>query len=892
MRGLRPAGGRLLVPIESLERRMLLSGTAPNLPLGTIGTTPATDQSTVSLLQGHDSEGNFFSTPTNRLLSFNVASADNALSLAVTPINSGSDATGDLHVIVAPDTNGDGQLEQSELNQPELDWTAASDHGQKTNTVTLPSGGYFIQLSVGNFALASGQSGVQEADVNYSLSATAAAVTLPGIQVKGNGNSISDNASSPSTTNGTDFGTVQSGQAASTRQFTVTNTGGATLNLGSVNATGAFTVQSGLPPTLAGGASASFTIGLSDSSAGAKTGQVSFSTNVSGENPFQFSLAANVVAAPAPGISVSSNSTALTNGQQTPVDFGTVQTGQAAPTQQFTITNTGNATLDLGALSVTGAFGVQSGLPSTLNGGASANFTIALSDLSLGTKTGEVSFSTNVSGENPFQFPLTANVVAAPTPGVTVVSNGAAVASGQQTPVNLGTIQSGQAAPTQQFTVTNSGNATLNLGTLDVTGAFAVESGLPSTLSAGASANFTIALSDLSPGMKTGQASFSTNVAGENPFQFSVSANVVSASVPAVTVAVNGVQLSDGQQTPDAFSSVSQNAAGPSQTFTVQNAGGVTLTLGSVNVPGGFTVTTPLPSSLAPGASGSFTLTLGTASAGTFAGNVSFATNDPDHPNFTFPVTGTVNAVVSTPGVTITQVVPALPASVVGGGKTARGTVSVTITNTAAAAFSGAVTLAISASETGTPLPGPDLALGQLVPFLRLKAGAQKTVRVKVQIPAAQDNGSYAILATASGTGVSGGTSIAHSSSTIVIARPFVDLTGPGTLGSQSFHTGGKVSLTIPLTNQGNVAATGRVDFTLSAASGPNSQVLTPVTSIPGVAVNLKPAATRPLKLKFVFPTLPAGNYFLTAQLNGEGALGAMNYNDGQVIATIPIVVT
>jgi hypothetical protein len=83
-----------------------------------------------------------------------------------------------------------------------------------------------------------------------------------------------------------------------------------------------------------------------------------------------------------------------------------------------------------------------------------------------------------------------------------------------------------------------------------------------------------------------------------------------------------------------------------SRTFTVKNAGTATLTLGSsITVPAGFTLTSGFGStSLAPGASTTFSVKMTAATAGSYSGTVSFTTNDPTNNPYTFSISGTAGS--------------------------------------------------------------------------------------------------------------------------------------------------------------------------------------------------------------------------------------------------------
>jgi pimeloyl-ACP methyl ester carboxylesterase len=122
--------------------------------------------------------------------------------------------------------------------------------------------------------------------------------TTAEITVLGNGISIADGDTTPSSSDNTDFGSIVQGQTGPTRTFTVRNDGGSTLTLGSVSVPAGFILDVGLLTSLARGASDTFTVRLDTTSAGTKSGQISFSDNDSNENPFNFSVTGTVTPLP------------------------------------------------------------------------------------------------------------------------------------------------------------------------------------------------------------------------------------------------------------------------------------------------------------------------------------------------------------------------------------------------------------------------------------------------------------------------------------------------------------------------------------------------------------------------------------------------------------------
>jgi CSLREA domain-containing protein len=128
-------------------------------------------------------------------------------------------------------------------------------------------------------------------------------------------------------------------------------------------------------------------------------------------------------------------------------------------------------------------------------------------------------------------------------------------------------------------------------------------------------------------------------------------------TAPEVAVHFGAQNIDDGDTTPSTnegsdFGSVMQGAAGVSRTFTVRNDGNATLTLGSVSVPAGFTITEGLSTSIAPGGNDTFTVRIDTATVGTKSGQISFSTNVSGKDPFNFSVQGTVNSNTPTNGPT------------------------------------------------------------------------------------------------------------------------------------------------------------------------------------------------------------------------------------------------
>lgn len=104
--------------------------------------------------------------------------------------------------------------------------------------------------------------------------------------------------------------------------------------------------------------------------------------------------------------------------------------------------------------------------------------------------------------------------------------------------------------------------------------------------------------------------------------------------------------ITNRQSAAISFGSVPQKWAGTSQTFTIYNDGAAPLTLSSINIPKGYTLGAPLATTIEPGSSTTFTVTLKTTVVGKYLGNVSIMYNGggAKTSKFMFPIAGVVSA--------------------------------------------------------------------------------------------------------------------------------------------------------------------------------------------------------------------------------------------------------
>jgi|GEM_PF-2127043 len=363
---------------------------------------------------------------------------------------------------------------------------------------------------------------------------------LPEATVTGlNDTEISDGDNSASAADGTNFGTILKGDTPITQTFTVTNDGGSSLTLGSVSLPTGFTLTEGLDSTIAAGQSDTFTVRLDADVVGTKSGHLTFTTNDSDENPYNFRILGKVQEPiPAEIIVRGFNNVVIEDGDNkvTAADgtnFGSVLEDGTPKIQTFTVINLGDLPLTLGSVSVPTGFTLLDDLSGPLNYGESDTFTIQLDVDIVGTKSGHISFSNNDADESPFNFRITGKVIDVVHPEIRVNGlNGVEILDGDNKSTaadgtNFGSVAQGSTPVTRTFTVTNDGVDPLSLGVITIPNGFTLLEGLPSTLGVGQSDTFTVQLDTTTTGTKSGHLSFNTNDADERRFNFRILGKVL-----------------------------------------------------------------------------------------------------------------------------------------------------------------------------------------------------------------------------------------------------------------------------------------------------------------------------------------------------------------------------
>ena len=290
-----------------------------------------------------------------------------------------------------------------------------------TFTVRLDSGATGAKSGTLSFST----NDADENPFNFTIKGQVDAPQSPELTLLVNNNS----AASGATLN---FGAVTAGAAAPTRSFTLRNIGSAPLSITSLSVPAGFALNDGADASLAPGESDVVTIRMLTTTAGAKSGTLTFKTNDRDEGNISVRLTGQVDARPAnppppppptnpqptnaPRVSVVLVQTgvrnlAIADGSTAPVNFGTAAVGSRRPTRTFTVTNRGNATLNLGRVEVPPGFILVAKLAATLAPGQSDQFVVAMDTATTGDRAGQIRFTTNDPRAPVLNFSISGRVV-------------------------------------------------------------------------------------------------------------------------------------------------------------------------------------------------------------------------------------------------------------------------------------------------------------------------------------------------------------------------------------------------------------------------------------------------------------------------------------------------
>jgi hypothetical protein len=554
------------------------------------------------------------------------------------------------------------------------------------------------------------------------------------------------------------FASQAVGATTSAQTITLTNSGNADLSVNSIAVSGAnagdFTQSNNCGSSVAAGASCAISVTFKPAASGTRTAAVTVSDNAAG-GPQTVALSGSIATTLA---SVSPSSLAL----------GDQPLSTASPLQAITLTNTGSADLNVTAVAVSGAnasdFTQTNNCGSAVAAGSNCTISVTFKPVAAGTRTAAVIVADS-SPTSPQTVPLSG-------------TGDAPIASVSSSSVAFGNQSVGATSSAQAVSLTNTGNAPLNISSVAVFGTnagdFAQTNNCGIALAAGANCTISVTFTPSAAGSRAAALAITDNAAG-SPQSVSLSGTGIS------TVA----NLSPSSV---AFGNQSVGATSSAQAVTLSNSGSSALSISSIAVFGtnstDFAQTNNCGSSVAAGANCTISVTFTPSAAGSRGAALAVADN----------ATGSPQS-VSLSGTGISTGANVSPSSVafgnqsIGATSTAQ-TVTLSNSGNSALSISSIAVFGTNAGDFGqTNNCGSSVA-----------AGANCTINIKFT-PSAAGSRAAALAITDNATGSPQSVSLSGTGTSIIASVSPTSLA----FGNQSV---GITSTTqsVTLTNSGNAA--------------------------------------------------------------------------------------
>jgi hypothetical protein len=378
------------------------------------------------------------------------------------------------------------------------------------------------------------------------------------------------------------FSPVQVGSSSQPQSVLLRNMGSAVLTIQSISAVGDFQETNNCGSSVPAAGSCTFSITFTPTASGARSGSVAIEDDAAG--------APHSIALYGVGEGSSGPAVAFTPGSLT---FSSVPVGRSGIAQTVTLTNAGNASFTVSAIQASGDFSQTNNCGSSITAGSSCSINVVFTPTAAGTRSGSLTVTDSAAG-SPQSISLSGTGAAA-----NLVFSPSAVTFAN---VLLGTSAS------QAVTLENSGNAPIDVNSIQITGVFVQTNNCPGLLNGGASC--TINLSYTPSSLATNSGSLSVSYGGQNTL---LSLNV-SGNGGVANLVVTPTSL--------AFSNVPLDSSS-SQTVTLTNTGNGLLTINNLQVTGNFKQTNNCGATLAGGASCAVSVIFAPTATGSSTGSFS-----------------------------------------------------------------------------------------------------------------------------------------------------------------------------------------------------------------------------------------------------------------------------
>jgi hypothetical protein len=255
------------------------------------------------------------------------------------------------------------------------------------------------------------------------------------------------------------------------------------------------------------------------------------------------------------------------------LNFGSQAVGTTSPPHILTLSNTGNAPLDISAIAASGDFGVTQSCVSPLLPGAYCFVPVAFSPTAQGAASGAITISYNAPG-SPHTVSLSGTGTA-PPPGVSL----------SPTYLSFGNQALATTSAPKPVTLTNSGQSLLTINSITTSESYAQTNNCVSPLAAGASCTISVTFTPTVVGGQSGMLTVTDNAPG-SPHTVGLGGVGVG---PVATLSATSLDFGDQPL----------GATSAPKLVNLRNSGNASLTITSIVASGAFAQTNNCPGSLA-----------------------------------------------------------------------------------------------------------------------------------------------------------------------------------------------------------------------------------------------------------------------------------------------------
>ncbi|MBT6554475.1 MAG: choice-of-anchor D domain-containing protein [Candidatus Marinimicrobia bacterium] len=468
---------------------------------------------------------------------------------------------------------GSGNLTLTELPIVQITGANAGDfiiNQQPASSTIAPAGSITFQLAFDPTTTGIRQATVlipnDDSDENpfsFAIEGLGTSTLDEEIEVLGNGLVIDSGDIFPTSGDFTDMGSAEISGVPATATFVVRNIGYAVLSLTGpppyVEFTGPnaseFTITSTPANAIAiDSATTTFEVTFTPFALGTRQATINIQNDDADEDPYTFTIQGTGIYDPTSlsEINITGNMIGILAGDTSPhvpdgSDFGSIEVvGGFTANQEFVVHNTGGDDLVLGdnpiiAISGTHAsdFTIISNPATLVAPSSTVAFTVAFDPSGTGLREANISIGNSdpTGGENPYSFNIQGTGIT--TPEMSVSGNSVTITTGDTSPgltdsTMFGDVDITTGTQLVTYTISNSGNASLTIGTISFSGAqaseFSVTTPPAASVTTGNSTTFVVEFDPSSIGLRNATISIANNDPDVSPFVFDLQGNGTSPS--------------------------------------------------------------------------------------------------------------------------------------------------------------------------------------------------------------------------------------------------------------------------------------------------------------------------------------------------------------------------